>query len=449
VTIPALDHDDAPATLRRLATPNALALVGDQLLGIVDTIVVGALGTTALAAITGATAVFMVLGIGLFAFGSGLRIVGAQAIGAGQSERFGAIVRASAVVPLGIALVAAISSLMGGRELLHLLLPSEGAAVAGGHYLALRCISLIPMVITGTMITAFATSGDSRLALRVLIVINAVHLPLVPVLALGVLTHHPMGLLGAGISSLISELVGCIYAIDQARRRPELRIFAAWRVESRLVRLTASLGWPEFVFLVLQTLPEPLTVALLAPAGTEAVAAFRALTVVSDVTWALPGSLGDAAEIVMAQRIGARDLAGAARFARSAVRIAILVCGVSGLIVAALAWPLAAVCTLNLTLAGMVALPLAVHIAVTLPLKGWSMAAIAPIRGAGDNRFVMVMGIATTAVALAGIAWGIRGLHLGLWGVPLGWTAAWIARGTITTLRVRNGDWRRRRLATA
>ena len=70
--IEALDHRDAGAAIRRLATPNALALVGDQLLGIVDTIAIGSLGTAALAGITGAAGVFMVLGIGLFAFGTGL-----------------------------------------------------------------------------------------------------------------------------------------------------------------------------------------------------------------------------------------------------------------------------------------------------------------------------------------------------------------------------------------
>src|SRR3981081_4952330 len=94
MAIDAIEHRDAGAALRRLATPNGLALVGDQLLVIVDTIAIGALGTAALAGITGAAGVFMVLGIGLFAFGTGLRIVGAQAIRAGQNEALGSSVRA-------------------------------------------------------------------------------------------------------------------------------------------------------------------------------------------------------------------------------------------------------------------------------------------------------------------------------------------------------------------
>jgi Na+-driven multidrug efflux pump len=300
------------------------------------------------------------------------------------------------------------------------------------------------MVCSGTLIVAFATAGDSRLALRVLLVINAVHIPLVFVLALGWLTHHPLGLTGAGISSLIAELVGLSYAVRATIRRPELRVFASWHIDRRLVRRTTALSWPEFVFLVLQIVPEPATIALLAPSGAQAVAAFRALSLVSDATWSLPGALGDASEVVLGQRIGARDYAGAKRFQRAATRIAVLVCGGVGLLVAACAWPLAALCTLSPALATLAAAPLAAHVGITLPLKGYAMTVIAPIRSAGDTRFVMVMGIVTTTVALAGIALSIRAFHLGLWGVPLGWSAAWIVRGTLTTLRLQSGDWERR-----
>ena len=445
-TIDAIEHRDAGAALRRLATPNALALVGDQLLGIVDTIAIGVLGTAALAGITGAVGVFMVLGIGLFAFGSGVRIAGAQAIGARQSERFGAIVRAAIVVPLGIAIAAALVALPGARPLMQTILPHGAPLDAASRYLILRCFCLIPMVCSGMLAVAFATAGDSKPTLRLLLVINAVHVPLVFVLALGLGTHHAFGLTGAGVSSLIAELVGLAYIVRETLRRPELGIFASRRIERRLIGLTASISWPEFVFLTLQIAPEPVTIALLAPYGTESVAAFRALSLVSDLTWSLPGSLGDASEVILGQRIGARDYAGARAFARSATRLTVIICVVVGAIVAALAWPLAAICTLSPALASLAAAPLAVHVGVTLPLKGYAMTVLAPIRGAGDTRFVMVMGIVTTAVALAAIAAGIRWWHFGLWAVPFGWTIGWVVRSAITTVRLNSGDWQRRPL---
>jgi putative MATE family efflux protein len=445
--IDALEYRDAGAALRRLATPNALALMTDQLLGIVDTIAIGALGTAALAGITGAVGVFMVFGIGLFAFSSGIRIVGAQAIGAGQSERFGAIVRAATVVPLIIAAVTALASLAGARPLLHAILPAGAPLDASAHYLMLRCACLLPMVCSGMLAVAFATAGDAKPTLRLLLVINAVHVPLVFVLALGALTNHPFGMTGAGVSSLIAEMVGLAYIVREARLRPELGIFSSRSIDRRLVRLTASVSWPEFVFLVLQMAPDPVIVAMLAPSGTQPVAAFRALSLVSDITWSLPGALGEASEIVLGQRIGARDYDGAKVFQRSATRIAVLLCLGVGALVAVLAWPLAAICTLSPALATLAAAPLAVHVGVTLPLKGYAMTVLAPIRGAGDTRFVMVMGIVTTAVALAGIVVGVRVLHLGLWSVPFGWIAGWLARSVVTTARLNSGDWQRRRLA--
>ncbi len=447
--IDALEHRDAGAALRRLATPNALALMTDQLLGIVDTIAIGALGTAALAGITGAVGVFMVFGIGLFAFTSGIRIVGAQAIGAGQSERFGAIVRAATVVPLVIAAVTALASLAGARPLLHAILPAGAPLDASAHYLMLRCACLLPMVCSGMLVVAFATAGDAKPTLRLLLVINAVHVPLVFVLALGALTHHPFGMTGAGVSSLLAETVGLAYIVREAVKRPGLGIFSSRAIDRGLVRLTASVSWPEFVFLVLQMAPDPVIVALLAPSGTQPVAAFRALSLVSDITWSLPGALGEASEIVLGQRIGAGDYAGAKAFQHAATRIAVLLCLGVGALVACLAWPLAAICTLSPALATLAAAPLAVHVGVTLPLKGYAMTVLAPIRGAGDTRFVMVMGIVTTAVALAGIIAGVRELHLGLWSVPFGWIAGWLARSAVTTARLNSGDWQRRRLAAS
>src|SRR5471032_2404190 len=104
-----VDYRHAGRALARLAVPNAASIVGDQFLGIVDTIVIGTLGATSLAAVTGATTVFVVFVLTMHGFTQGLGILGAQAIGAGESARFGSIVRASLLVPLVIAVSLAIA----------------------------------------------------------------------------------------------------------------------------------------------------------------------------------------------------------------------------------------------------------------------------------------------------------------------------------------------------
>ncbi len=441
-----LDHRAVGGTLARLAIPTFAATVGDQFLGIADTIVVGTFGTNALAAITGASSVFMVLVLALHGLTAGAGILAAQAIGAGDNERFGQITRASLPLPMALALGFALAAVWGAAPALRTLtgpLPTVGAAA---EYLMLRCFSLVPVMISGVAYTVFAAAGDTRFGFTLLLWINVIHIPLLVVLALGWGTHHPLGLLGAGISSLIAESIAAGYAIDRAVRRPNYRIFAAAHIDLRLALRIFRLGLPEAVYLFLIVAPDVAIVAILAPLGAESVAAFRVLAIVSDVTWAIPGSLGSATQTVIGQRFGAGDVAGARFFDRGALRYGVALSTAGGVLVAALAWPIAFVCTLNAGLAALAAAPLALHM-LTLPLKGYAMIGIARVRAAGDTRFSMLVGSIASVIDIPGTWFAVHALQAGLFAVPLAWIIAWAFWCGATALRLRRFDWTTARLA--
>ena len=441
-----MDHRDVPRTLAQLAIPTFAATVGDQLLGIADTIVVGTFGPAALAAITGATSVFIVIVLALHGVSQGAGILAAQAIGAGENERFGRIVRAAVLVPvlLGLGIIAAALWLaQPGMRALVGPLPTLGA---GTSYLLLRCFSIVPVIISGIAYTVFAAAGDTRFGFKLLVWINVIHIPLLLVLALGWGTHHPLGLEGAGISSLIAETGAAAYAVFAAWRRPQFRIFAAADIDVRLAARIFRLGLPEAVYLFLVVAPDVAIVAILAPLGAEIVAAFRVITIVSDVTWSVPGALGSAAQTVIGQRFGAGDVPGARFFDRAALRYGIVLSSAGGAVVAALAWPIAFVCTLDRGLASLAAVPLALHM-LTLPLKGYAMVGIARVRAAGDTRFSMLVGIIASAIDIPGTWFLVYVLHAGLFAVPLAWIAAWLFWCGATAVRLHRFDWNAARLA--
>jgi len=56
-----VDHTKIGAALRRLSLPLAVQMLGDQLLGTVDTIAIGYISVGALAGVTAATTVFFTL----------------------------------------------------------------------------------------------------------------------------------------------------------------------------------------------------------------------------------------------------------------------------------------------------------------------------------------------------------------------------------------------------
>lgn len=418
-------------------------MLGDQLLGIVDTIAIGSLGAVALAGATAASAIFTAVLFSIFGLLTGTSIIAAQRIGAHDVDGFARTLRAGAIVPFAIAFAGLALGIFFSKPAVHALVGDLASAGASGQYLTLRLASALPIVISGTIIVGLGAAGNRIVGVLVLVAINLVHIPLLLVLALGWWTHHPLGIAGAGISSLLSETFGCACALAYVWRKPAYRIFASWKISWATARECGRLGLPEAIFLTGVMLPDIVIIGMLAPLGAMVVAAFRALNVVSDLTFVFPSPLQSAAQTVIGQRLGAGDVDGARWFLGRAQRIATLLTAGAGLVAAAAAWPLAYVFTLNAAVAGMAAWPLAVHM-LTLPLKGWAMVSLAPIRASGDTRFSMIVGL-VCAVLVIPFAWlGIEKLHIGLYSVPLGWISAWAARALLTEWKLRTGAWMRR-----
>jgi putative MATE family efflux protein len=443
-----VDHRNVGAAFRRLSVPIALQLVGDQTLGIVDTIVIGSLGAVALAGATAANVTFLVIVFSAFGLMSGTSIVAAQRIGANDIDGFALTVRSGAVIPFLLGIVYLALALTGAKPTIHLLVGPLASADASAIYLILRCASVLPIAISGTVIVGLAAAGNRIVGVLVLLTINLVHIPLLLVLALGWGTHHPYGIVGAGVSSLLSEVLGMVCALVYVSLRPAYKIFARARVSIAEALRCARIGLPESVFLVGVMLPDVAIVAMLSPLGPTIVSAFRALNIVSDLTLALPLPLQQATQTVIGQRLGAGDVEGARWFLKRAQRFGTLTGTAGGVIAAACAWPLAFAFTLNAQVASIAALPLAMHM-ITLPLKAWAMVSLAPIRAAGDTQFSMGIGLACSALVIP-FAWlGIERLHIGLYAIPLGWIAAWVVRAVWTQIKLRDADWTRRPVLAA
>ena len=221
-----VDHRNVGAAFRRLSIPVAVAMLGDQLLGIADTIAIGSLGVVALAGATAANTMFLALNMANAGFLSGTSIVAAQRVGAHDMDGFGRTVRSGAVAPLVAGLLCFIGAWFWGGIAIHATVGDLASGPASAAYLTVRCLSILPIMVSGSLIVGLGQAGNQKLGIWVLIAINLVHIPLLLMLALGWWTHHPIGILGAGISSFLSETAGMIFAIVYVARRPAYRIFS-------------------------------------------------------------------------------------------------------------------------------------------------------------------------------------------------------------------------------
>lgn len=421
-----------------MAGPLALAGLTEQLLGLLDAAIVGRIGTAAFGAVSVAGGIFVVPATLVVGLVMGLRILAAREFGNNGSASYGAVVRSCALPPLlaGVGLAVTVSPL--AALFTHLVAPAISPNTAAA-YLAVRALSLPLVALTASITAAFACAGDSRLSMRLVLAVNAVHIPLACVLGLGWIDGRAYGVLGVAASSLLADAVGCFAALFHAYRRRDLGIVAGFDVDLRVAARAARLGWPESINLCTLVAVEPCTIAMLAPGGAVIVAAYRALAMINDACNVLSFSVSEAAQILVSQALGSRS-AGQAPF-----RVGLLLCTAAGCAVALLVAPLSAdavsLVSASAAVGAVAAVPVALHIALTHPLKGFAVGCEARLYAEGHTRFIMTFGILAAALALSLVWVGVR-LGFGLLSLPVAWTVAWCLRAGVFRWRIALEDRR-------
>ncbi len=188
-----------------LALPVVLSQVGQVTVHLVDNMMVGHVGTTELAAAAFANNVFM---IGMY-FGMGITygltpLIG-KAFSRGKFQEVAALLKNGVFTHLAAAIV--LSAVMFGIYFVLPLLdqPPEVLNLAKPYFLML-CLSYFPFMLFFSMKQFFEGIGNTKMAMQITITANVVNVVVNYVLIFGKLGFPEMGLIGAGIGTLVSRL---------------------------------------------------------------------------------------------------------------------------------------------------------------------------------------------------------------------------------------------------
>lgn len=232
----------------RLAYPVILGMVGHTLIGIVDNIMVGKIGSTELAAVSlGNSMIFIAMSLGI-GFSTAITPIVAE----GDAEKNDSKIRSAfhhglfLCTILGLVLFTVI---MFAKPIMELLKQPEDVIVLAKPYLGWVAFSLIPLV----MYQGYKQFADgmslTKYSMYAMVMANVLHVGINYVLIYGIWIFPKMGIIGAALGTVISRIFLVMFMHIMLSRRDDLkRFFKGFsfnEIKKTMIKKIISIGFPS------------------------------------------------------------------------------------------------------------------------------------------------------------------------------------------------------------
>jgi len=271
------------------------------------------LGTQALAAVSGMFPVlffFIALVIGL---GAGASVLIGQAWGARETSMVKQITGATLTLGALVGLIAAVLGSVFARPAMQALgTPPDVLDEAVGYAQVMMLI--LPLLMVFILFPQLRRGvSDPVSPLLALMVSTAVGLLLTPALIKGWVGLAPMGIQSAALAGLVGNALAMLFLVYRLRHKnsvmaPDRELWAALRLNREILGKVLRIGLPTGVQMVVLSLSELVILALVNSHGSQATAAYGAVTQIVNYVQFPALSIAITASILGAQAIGAGHL---------------------------------------------------------------------------------------------------------------------------------------------
>ena len=397
-----------------LATPIVLANVSQTLMGLVDTLMVGRLGETALAAVGVATLLFSAAAMSIKSVDVAVQTYTAHRVGEGRDGEVGAVLATAAVLTCAVGSVFMLVGLLRPDLLMRLVAVDDAMHDLGTGYLRWRYAGMLPLLLYFQLKGMFDGVGWTRVGMATGIGMNLLNVGLNWVLIFGKLGAPALGVVGAAVASTASTAAAALVILGIALGRgvrKRFRILSRSNLQPGLLRPFLALGWPP----ALQTMGIIVLFLIfywiLGRISVLAVAAGNVVMRIAALSF-MPGyGVGAAVQTLVGQSLGRGDPRGARRAAWGGVGVSVAFMGAFGLVFLLVPGPLirAFSTSAELEAAGV---PILRVMGLVQVVDAVGLTLAGALRGAGATRAVMLVDLVT--------GFGLLPLLAYLFGVVLG-----------------------------
>ncbi len=340
-----------------------------------------------------------------------------------------------------------------GEPLFRLIGHAPAVQVEQVKYFRILCRLSMPAIMLSVILCFWSGQGRSRTVMCVELFCALVNIALNYALIYGKWGCSELGIRGAGIATGVSSIAGLAIAFVLFFRPAQRKLFNTWprkTFDLGLMRRLLRFGAPNGLQFFLDMAAFNFFILLLGRASAEALEATNMAFGLNAMAFIPVVGLGMTASILAGQCIGARNIPQAKRAVANIMKLGFLYTGTMALIYFLLPDLVLAPYTRANDPGQAAVMPIAKHclryIAAFLVFDAMYLVYAHAIRGAGDTRFAMLLGI--------GLSWGTLVLpcfvfhlmHLSVWHMWKVLVGHVILAGVLFMWRYRTGKWEHMRV---
>jgi putative MATE family efflux protein len=260
-------------TLVRLAVPVTISMLMFTVYLMVDLYFVGRLGPDAVAALSiSGNAFFIHLGFSTILGTGGMALI-AQACGRKDYDYAATVFKQSILLALMVGVIEAAIGLMIAPAYIKFFGGTGKSLEWGIQYFQIFVISFLFMILLYTIGSCYRGMGNTKTPMIILLQANLINIVLDPILIFGWLGLPAMGVRGAAVSSLISQVYAlAIYAYFIFFKDSQIDLKGKWQLSSGIIRKSLFIGIPSGMNHFLLAANLMITFRVISEYGTAALA---------------------------------------------------------------------------------------------------------------------------------------------------------------------------------
>lgn len=318
-----------------LAYPVILGMMARTAMGVVDTAMVGRLGSAELAA-TG-LGIHVVL-LFVYSFGSvsiGVQALTARRYGESNFELCGRNINGTIILIAAIGFIGAVTGYIFAPVWFRFLTDDPIVSALGSEYVSIRMLEMFAMAFIGVYRGFFDGIGKTSIYMRAMIAMNALNIILNYMLIFGKFGFPRLEVAGAAIGSLISSYVGGAIMIAYSLRsdhRKQFNLYSNMKPDFILFKRLYKLASPTMLQTFIEIGGFTLFFVLVGKISTVGLAASNVCVAIISVSF-MPGiGIGTAAATLVGQYLGAKRADISEKLGKEAMKLGVIFMGTLGII---------------------------------------------------------------------------------------------------------------------